>query len=35
MKEDNLRDFIKARYGRFIHYGLYSLLGRGEWCLNR
>lgn len=34
-KEDNLRDFIKARYGLFIHYGLYSLLGRGEWCLNR
>lgn len=23
--------FRNARYGLFIHYGLYSLLGRGEW----
>ncbi len=23
--------FIPARYGRFIHFGLYALLGRGEW----
>ena len=23
--------FREARYGLFIHYGLYSLLGRGEW----
>jgi alpha-L-fucosidase len=23
--------FRNARYGMFIHYGLYSLLGRGEW----
>ena len=34
-KEENLRDFVKARFGLFIHYGLYSLLGRGEWGLNR
>ena len=27
--------FTEARYGLFIHYGLYSLLGRGEWVLNR
>jgi len=27
--------FQNARYGLFIHYGLYSLLGRGEWVLNR
>jgi len=27
--------FAEARYGLFIHYGLYSLLGRGEWALNR
>lgn len=27
--------FQDARYGIFIHYGLYSLLGRGEWVLNR
>ena len=23
--------FPEARYGLFIHYGLYSLLARGEW----
>lgn len=34
-KEENLRDFVNARYGLFIHYGLYSLLGRGEWVLNK
>jgi len=33
--EANLADFVAARYGLFIHYGLYSLLGRGEWALNR
>ncbi len=32
---DNDRWFIDARYGLFIHYGLYSMLGRGEWVLNR
>lgn len=31
----SLEWFAKARYGLFIHYGLYSLLGRGEWVLNR
>lgn len=25
--------FREARFGLFIHYGLYSLLGRGEWVL--
>ena len=34
-KEQNLADFQAARFGLFIHYGLYSLLGRGEWVLNR
>jgi len=29
------RWFAEARYGLFIHYGLYSLLGRGEWAMNR
>lgn len=32
---DNKRWFAEARYGLFIHYGLYSLLGRGEWVLSR
>ena len=27
--------FVAARYGLFVHYGLYSLLGRGEWAMNR
>ncbi|HTL29905.1 MAG TPA: alpha-L-fucosidase [Tepidisphaeraceae bacterium] len=27
--------FTSARFGMFVHYGLYSLLGRGEWVLNR
>lgn len=27
--------FAEARYGLFIHYGLYSLLARGEWVMNR
>ena len=27
--------FRDARYGLFIHYGLYSLLGRGEWVMNK
>ena len=27
----NLAWFKKARYGLFIHYGLYSLLDEGEW----
>lgn len=29
------RWFPEARYGLFIHYGLYSLLARGEWVMNR
>jgi len=27
--------FEDARYGLFIHYGLYSLLERGEWVMNK
>ena len=27
--------FAEARYGLFIHYGLYALLERGEWVWNR
>lgn len=27
----NLQWFVDARFGMFIHYGLYSQLGRGEW----
>ncbi|MGI5868257.1 MAG: alpha-L-fucosidase [Kiritimatiellia bacterium] len=27
--------FADLRYGLFIHYGLYSMPGRGEWAMNR
>ncbi len=30
-REANLAFFRQARYGLFLHYGLYSLLGRHEW----
>ena len=30
-----LARFADARLGLFIHFGLFSLLGRGEWALNR
>lgn len=26
--------FREARFGMFIHWGVYSLLGRGEWVMN-
>ncbi|MHB9132884.1 MAG: alpha-L-fucosidase [Armatimonadota bacterium] len=26
--------FREARFGMFIHWGLYALLGRGEWVMN-
>jgi alpha-L-fucosidase len=32
-KKAALEWFNQARYGLFIHYGLYSLLGRHEWVL--
>jgi alpha-L-fucosidase len=30
-RAETLRWFREAKFGLFIHYGLYSLLGRGEW----
>ena len=35
MTDNRLDWFVKARFGLFVHYGLYSLLERGEWVLNR
>ena len=26
--------FQNARFGMFIHWGLYSVLGQGEWVMN-
>lgn len=34
-KADRRAWFQDARLGLFCHYGLYSLLGRGEWVRNR
>ncbi len=31
----SLEWFRSARFGLFLHYGLYSLLGRGEWVMLR
>jgi alpha-L-fucosidase len=30
---DRMAWFNEARFGMFIHWGLYSLLGRGEWVM--
>lgn len=30
-REANLKWFSNAEYGLFIHYGLYSILAKGEW----
>lgn len=30
-REANLKWFIEAKFGLFIHYGLYSYLEKGEW----
>lgn len=30
-----LRWFHEARFGMFVHWGLYALLGRHEWVMNR
>jgi alpha-L-fucosidase len=35
MMPERLEWFAKARYGLFVHWGLYSVLGRGEWVFNR
>lgn len=31
----NPAEFSDLRYGMFVHYGLFSLLERGEWVMNR
>ena len=27
-----IKDFEKLGFGMFVHYGLYSVLGKGEWA---
>jgi alpha-L-fucosidase len=31
--EDKVRWFRDAKFGMFIHWGIYSVLGRGEWVM--
>ena len=31
--EEKMKWFNEARFGIYIHFGLYSLLGRGEWTM--
>jgi alpha-L-fucosidase len=33
--EERMRWFHKARFGMFIHWGLYALHGQGEWAMRR
>ena len=28
-------EFSELRYGMFLHFGIYSMLARGEWVMNR
>jgi len=30
---EELRWFYEARFGMFVHFGIYALLGRGEWVM--
>ncbi len=32
-REQARQEFRKMRFGMFIHWGIYSLLGRGEWVM--
>ena len=33
--EPRVARFERLAYGMFIHWGIYSQLGRGEWVMNR
>ena len=28
------KEFADARFGIFLHWGIYSMMGQGEWYLN-
>ena len=34
ISEQGMKWFLDARFGMFIHWGLYSLIGRGEWVMH-
>ncbi len=31
--KEELRWFYEARFGMFVHFGLYAMIGRGEWVM--
>ena len=33
--EQRVKDFEKLEFGLFVHFGLYSIMGRGEWALSQ
>ena len=33
LDESSMQWFRDAKFGMFIHWGLYSMLGKGEWVL--
>jgi len=33
--DERMRWWRESRFGMFVHWGLYSQLGRGEWAMNR
>ena len=34
MKPQYIKDFEKMGLGLFVHFGLYSVIGSGEWYFN-
>ncbi|MCK4983627.1 MAG: alpha-L-fucosidase, partial [Victivallaceae bacterium] len=35
IENSNIDWFVNARFGMFIHFGLFSMLTRGEWVMNK
>ena len=35
ISEKGLQTFLDARFGMFIHWGLYSILSKGEWVMHQ
>ena len=31
---ESQKEFSDARFGIFLHWGIYSMMGQGEWYLN-
>ena len=35
IKEKRIEEFEKMAFGIFVHWGLYSQMGRGEWIMHQ